>query len=201
VKFKIFTCADPVDIAVLVASELLTPTPILEPDPKMFFYGQDVYFVGFPYGISMAAPKAMGDRPFPFIKRAAISSSIEVDAEKHATLILLDGYNNPGFSGGPVVYKDLNVRIDVFKVVGVVSGFIPELVPVVFPKSIKNSDEASEVAKAQKWRLRQRPDKTWVEMKDIGTYVPLNTGIVQAYNITPALDVIRHHPIGPEIGK
>lgn len=201
VKFKIFTCDDPVDIAVLVAPELLTPTPILEPDPKMFFYGQDVYFVGFPYGISMAAPKAIGDRPFPFIKRAAISSSVEIDAEKHVTQLLLDGYNNPGFSGGPVVYRDLNVRTDVFKVAGVVSGFIPELVPVVSPKPLKSPDEASEVGKAQKWRLRQRLDKSWVEMKDTDTYVPLNTGIVQAYSITPALDVIRQHPVGPAIGK
>jgi hypothetical protein len=32
-----------------------------------------------------------------------------------------------------------------------------------------------------------------------GTYVALNTGIVQGFFIEPAIDLIRQHPIAPEV--
>jgi S1-C subfamily serine protease len=198
---RIFKCEDPIDIAVLIPAAQLTPSSELEPDPTQFFYGQEAYFVGFPYGIFMSAPKAMGDQPVPFIKRAAISSKVTINAEKHAEQLLLDGYNNPGFSGGPIVYRDMNKPGVVFKVAAVVSGFIPEVVPVMKKHDIKFRDDASPEAKAQPWRIQQRPDKSWFEYEDTDNFVALNTGIVQGYLITPAVDLIRQHPSGPVVAK
>lgn len=38
-------------------------------------------------------------------------------------MLLLDGMNNPGFSGGPVVAPDLNSPGHPFKLVGVISAY------------------------------------------------------------------------------
>jgi S1-C subfamily serine protease len=53
-RMKIFTCDDPVDIAVLVPREQLTLNTHMEPklDGGPVF-GQDVFFVGFPAGMFM----------------------------------------------------------------------------------------------------------------------------------------------------
>jgi hypothetical protein len=198
-RVRVFRCEDPIDIAILIPPAQLTPALVLEPDPTQFFFGQDAYFVGFPYGISMRAPEAMGDRPFPFIRRAAISSKVTVNAEKQAEKLLLDGYNNPGFSGGPIVYRDMNKSTAVFKVAAVVSGFIPEVVPVTRKHSIESREVASPEGKAQPWRVQQNPDGSWFEYQDTGDFVGLNTGIVVGYIITPAVQLIRQHPIGPVV--
>jgi hypothetical protein len=53
--------------------------------------------------------------------------------ERKVSEVLLDGYNNPGFSGGPIVYRDLNQSSTVIRLAGVVSGFRPEVVPMSMP--------------------------------------------------------------------
>jgi hypothetical protein len=102
---------DDADISVLALTRILTP-PNLPMEMTSggaggVFYGQDVYFLGFPYG--QTGPYAFGDDgyPLPYVKKAIISL---LDRKK----FILDGHNNSGFSGGPVVYRepgkdDLNV--------------------------------------------------------------------------------------------
>lgn len=69
--------------------------------------GGDVYFLGFPYGLSStltedySAKVRQNGYPFPFVKKAIISGW---DAYKHQ--LYLDGINNMGFSGGPVVHME-----------------------------------------------------------------------------------------------
>jgi hypothetical protein len=60
------------------------------------------------YSISTAKrtfPAILGAFSVPLIKKAIISATVH---EHGATVLLLDGHNNPGFSGGPIVYRDLN---------------------------------------------------------------------------------------------
>ena len=85
------------------------------------------------------------------------------------------------------------------KVVGVVSGFIPEVVPSMNEHNIASPANAGTVAKSEPWRIRQRKNRTYFEYVDNGSFVALNTGIVQGYMIAPAIDLIREHPIGPEV--
>jgi S1-C subfamily serine protease len=195
-EVKIFRCDDPIDIAVLIPPHQLTINFDL-PFDKTFFFGQEAYFVGFPYGIQSSGRGINGPYPLPIIKRAAISGSVDVDPTKKAVLILLDGYNNPGFSGGPIVYRDLNQSTVVMKVVGVVSGFKPEVVPVMKEHDIRSPADASDAAKAQPWKIQKRPNGTYFEYVDNSTYVALNTGIVTGFTLAPAIDLIRLHPIGP----
>lgn len=197
-RVKIFRCEGPIDIAILVPPHQLTVNSDLPFDAGVFFFGQDAYFLGFPYGLQSSVKGLNGPYPIAIIKRGTISGNFAIDANGNAISILLDGYNNPGFSGGPIVYRDMNQSGVVMKLAGVVSGFIPEEVPVMKQHDIRSPADAGAVAKAQPWRVHRRADGTYFEYVDNGTYVALNTGIVEGFLIKPAIDLIRQHPIGPE---
>ena len=104
-----------VDISVLAPSERLTPTrPFpLPASSEGLTYGQEAYFLGFPYGISDRILKETG-HPVPLVKRLTVSTLF-------GKPYLLDGHNNPGFSGGPVVFCP-PARKE-FQVAAVVSGY------------------------------------------------------------------------------
>lgn len=195
----VFRCDDPTDIAVLVAPHQLTTAFPFEADLSQISYGQDVHFLGFPYGISLNGTNVNGDFPLPFVKRATYSGTVTLDAGKHSVLALLDGYNNPGFSGGPIVYRDPFGHSWDYKLMGVVSGFQPDLTPTMARHPIKSRDEASENSKEQPWRIQTDADGKMFEYVETGTYVALNTGIIRGFVIFPALDVIKKHPIGPVV--
>ena len=102
------------DISVLAAARILTPQGLpMEASNGGLIYGQDVYFLGFPYGFTGRFIFQEGGYPLPFVKKAIVSL---LDHK----IVLLDGHNNPGFSGGPVIFTD---RSNNFKVAAVISGF------------------------------------------------------------------------------
>lgn len=59
---------------------------------------EEVFFLGYPFGLSFDIGAAGWGHPLPLVKRATLSA-FKLDEG----LLLLDGHNNPGFSGGPVV--------------------------------------------------------------------------------------------------
>lgn len=87
-----------VDISVLAPSSAMTPPnlPVIVGSDGVV-YGQDVYFLGFPYGVLSNVVFGSSGHPLPLVKKALLSS-FAGDA------FLLDGHNNPGFSGGPVIF-------------------------------------------------------------------------------------------------
>jgi hypothetical protein len=194
---KIFRCEDPIDIAVLVPPHQLTINFDLPFDKGLFFFGQDAYFLGFPYKFQNAAHGMNGPYPLAIIKKGTISGSYTENENKHAEVILLDGYNNPGFSGGPMVYRDLNRSDVVMNLTAVVSGFFPQFAPVMEKHDISSPEAAGVAAKAEPWRIVKRKDGTFFEYVDTPKDVALNTGIVKGYKIAPAIQLIRQHPIGP----
>jgi hypothetical protein len=111
---------------------------------------------------------------------------------------LLDGRNNPGFSGGPVVFRDVLQEKPAFYLAGVVSGFRPELVAVTEPELVTSPKQLKGV---EPWRIRKRKDGKTVVLRDTDKMVPTNTGIVIAYHIQPAIDLIQQHPVGPAVEK
>jgi len=111
-----------VDISVLAPSRLLTPPELaLEPMSKGVVYGQDVYFLGFPYDFLGKYVFGQDGWPLPFVKKATVSLF-------DGAVFLLDGHNNPGFSGGPVVF--VQSAGDPFRVAAVVSGYQAVAQPV-----------------------------------------------------------------------
>lgn len=79
--------------------EPITPTFSLPARLDGIAYGQEVYFYGYPYGL---ASTARGAERLPLVKRALLSAMTHEESGAH--LLYLDGFNNPGFSGGPVVF-------------------------------------------------------------------------------------------------
>jgi hypothetical protein len=167
----------------------------LGPNTDKVLYGQDAYFVGFPYGLFTGGKKVNGLYPIAFIKKGTFSATVR---EGIATVIFLDGHNNPGFSGGPIVYRDLNQNGTVFYLAGVISGFLPELIPTVVPEVVKPGQNISQ---EEPWRIRKLNDGRIFKLKDTEQLAPLNTGIVKGYHIKHAVELIRKNPIGPTVSE
>jgi hypothetical protein len=93
-------------------------------------YSQDAYFLGFPYGLAWTPRVTLHQgQPIPIAKKAIVSGEIEV--RPGHDVLLLDGHNNEGFSGGPVVlFPPGRSKV---QVVGVVSGYRAASVAVYAP--------------------------------------------------------------------
>ena len=86
--------------------------------------GQDVYFLGFPYNYDdILSELPQTAVPVPFVKKACLSG-----ISKDRGTIFLDGINNPGFSGGPVCFKDS--KTGNFKIAGLINGYQYTKIPV-----------------------------------------------------------------------
>jgi hypothetical protein len=113
----LFPPAVSADIAVLETDETV-PQPYAismaaaDEGPTM---GQQVWFLGYPWGLGSHFRN--GD--MPFIKRGTMSA---MDATSpNAVVLYIDGFNNPGFSGGPIVYWDFSKHA--YRILGVVKGY------------------------------------------------------------------------------
>lgn len=107
-----------VDIAVFETNERIPkPFEITGDDTSGgVTMGQQVWFLGYPYGIG----SHFADGTIvPFIKRGTMSA---VDgSDQNAVVIYLDAFNNPGFSGGPILYWSFSDHK--YKLLGVVQGY------------------------------------------------------------------------------
>ncbi|MHC1773800.1 MAG: serine protease [Lentimicrobium sp.] len=136
----------------------------LPPTSGGIIYGQDLYFLGFPYGLKAEIGELNRDFPLPLVKKGILSAIIGVNPGRY---FLIDGHNNPGFSGGPVVFNSPNQKE--FKVGGIISGYRYEF---------------------ESAYLNQSPTQIQVRT---------NTGIIIAYAIENALDIIKQNPNGKEL--
>lgn len=105
--------------------------------------------------------------PIPIIKSATMAGI--ADYPGSYSTFLLDGHNNSGFSGGPVVFRSGENKENPLVVLGIISGYRTEVAPVTLAG--KPTELASEV----------------------------NTGIVICPTIKVATDFIDRNPIGPEL--
>lgn len=150
------------DISVLTTDRVLTPKNLhLGLGTERLTYGQDMFFLGFPYGMMGGHEMQNWGYPLPFVKRASLATMPGEDR-----LAYLDGMNNPGFSGGPVVFQP--PREWYFKVGYVVSGYRYE------PGNIFNA------AGLPYDELIARH----------------NSGLVVAHDVWSAVEIARSNPIG-----
>ena len=105
-----------IDVTVLAPQVLFGATHALNLTIANLALAEDVYFLGFPYGLSMEVKTDLNDGfPLPLVKKAVVSSLGLGDGP-----LLLDGHNNAGFSGGPVARRGTKEQQTV---IGVVSGY------------------------------------------------------------------------------
>jgi hypothetical protein len=128
-------------------------------------FGGTCEFLGFAYGGGWRAQFEKGKYWLPYIKRCGVSGQ-----DNDVRLWILDGINNAGFSGGPVI---LGTGADL-KIAGVISGYVPEPTDV-----IRGDAKGDQVAAAK--------DK-----------VNLNSGFILAYDISHAVNLIKANPTGPK---
>lgn len=118
-----------------------------------FYLSQDSFFLGFPLGLRMEDYKDISlnnGYPIPFVKKGIIASFSLNPEEK---MIFIDGHNNKGFSGGPVVTPDMGNRESGRMImIGVVSAYVnaPNEVITPFGKTIYNENSGIVVAYATK---------------------------------------------------
>lgn len=106
-----------VDIAVLKLNSNVILGKILPlKEGSSYFLAQQCLFLGFPL-FNLGTHTSIGK--VAFVKRAIISAFHE---ENNTQIMLLDGQNNPGFSGGPVItYSE---TMDKQFIIGIISGYI-----------------------------------------------------------------------------
>jgi len=197
VSVHVFKCAEPVDIAVLVPTTLVTATSDLplRAQSKGVFLGQDAYFAGFPFGEA----KVFSDKEevLPVVRKVVVAQ-FDCTQDPNAMQFVLDGFNNHGFSGSPFVYSDLNspqhdggANI----VAGVIVNYKPETAPVQKPVPIMAWEATQQ--DQENANIIHNSNGDYYRLVDTGFFVKSNSGLIGAWAIEPALELIHKHPIGP----
>jgi len=84
--------------------------------------GQDVFFLGYPsFNNTLFATQDTAFGILPLVKKATLSGAKKIN---NYFLVFLDGHNNPGFSGGPIVFFDTFTKKN--SIMGVISGYYKE---------------------------------------------------------------------------
>lgn len=119
-----------IDVSVLSPSIQLARKDLPLPASwEKIVWGQDVYFLGFPYGLCSDVGELNRDFPIPLIKKGTLSAILAGDSGDN--ILLIDGHVNPGFSGGPVVFSEIGGPSNKLKVAGVISAHRVEPSPVI----------------------------------------------------------------------
>jgi hypothetical protein len=155
---------DNVDIAVLELDDDVSPRTSVKFSFDQVAYSQEAFFLGFPYGIGFHTE---GVNLLPLVKRATLSGSRRSDG---AHLIYLDGINNPGFSGGPVIFNVPQTSSQAPQIGAVISGYRPSQ-DLLLVQGVKVEDAV----------------------------VLANSGIIHAFDIVHATDAIEAHESGEEV--
>lgn len=108
------------DVALLSLKNQLSPSHkiVALGDSASYFLSQQIYFLGFPFGLHMEAGLINNGYPVPFVKTGIVASFSSVSGGSQ--LIYCDGHNNPGFSGGPIITVSAQQQVTV---IAVVSGY------------------------------------------------------------------------------
>jgi hypothetical protein len=179
-QFTVLQPTADVDVVVLVPTAKILPTDVHPSPPATsdgLTFGGSCEFLGFAYGGGWRVKLEKGAYWSPYIKRCGISG-MDIDSR----LWILDGINNLGFSGGPVIFGTGND----LKIVAIISGYIQEPAEVIAgAPTLVVRDRGYENSRAPK---AQRHGQEIVN---------LNSGFILAYDIEHAVDLIKANPIGP----
>jgi S1-C subfamily serine protease len=121
-----------VDIAVLALPQQLSGVLPIQLGIKSSFLSQDVYFVGFPFGLSIDGHTLNSGFPIPLVKHGIIAAFGNGRGEP----FLVDGINNPGFSGGPVIRSEVPTNPTI---IGIVSAYRAAQEPV-YKQNVKTQE-------------------------------------------------------------
>lgn len=113
-----------VDVAVIKPDKFYAEEGISLYHPEAGL-GMEGYFLGFPFNFqSSDVGRLLGGFPMALVKRCSLSG---IKVERGITMYLMDGQNNPGFSGGPV-FMPMSTSITNLRsgLLGIISGYYPQ---------------------------------------------------------------------------
>lgn len=112
-----------IDIAVIKPTNKETYKDAISLETIKVSLGDRGFFLGFPMGIhSIDLGGINNGFPIPLVKSAGLSG---VQSINGVYRILLDGHNNPGFSGGPILFKNRFALSDTkYYLTGVITAYI-----------------------------------------------------------------------------
>ena len=182
-------CSDPsIDITILALNQLLVSYPGvngLHVTDGHFSLIQDVYYMGFPYGMH-GMTNAKLDMYFPIIKRGLLSSIGGLTPSDK--IYVIDGFNNEGFSGGPILLY--NSEVKEYQVGAVIQSYRYQIDTVY-----DNLQEYNRLDSL--FRVHAIKDKPVMHPTD--QYVLSNTGIFFGSSLGYAIKEIVKKPIGFKI--
>jgi len=163
-----------IDIIVLSLPLQIAPAFPLEASTEGMVFGRQVYFLGFPFGWDGGAEDINRDFPMPSVKAGFLSAITGTRPSR----IYVDGHNNKGFSGGPLVFVPDGKPQNEFRLAGIVSNYpTPIGEPIVDERGNHILDETGKPA----------------------AYFRENPGFVVATNIKHAVELIEENPTGFEL--
>lgn len=104
------------DVCAFTLKDFHWDAPNADPRIVGLYPGDPVRFLGFPHGLINTYPSETGFST-PLTRNAHLSGAIVHDGKK---LTVFDGFNNPGYSGGPI-YADAGDGVPIL--IGVISGY------------------------------------------------------------------------------
>lgn len=158
-KFSLIGHSPASDVSVISSEFIILGSDM--PEATKVEMGEDVFFLGFPYDNMTDAGNLNRDFPVALIKKATVSGKVD---DHSGIRFILDGINNPGFSGGPVVLKDKN---NTNEVMAIISSYMT---------------------------MNESTYKGDMELENI--QVKINTGLINAYSIIHAIEIIKSNPNG-----
>jgi hypothetical protein len=174
IDFSVLDAGKDIDIVVLaprVQPLLRNPLPSAKATYDGVLLGGECEFLGYPSATGGAWSVHLSAQFYwmPFVKHCYVSSL----AVPGVPAFILDGVNNPGFSGGPVIYRTGPDQ----QIIGVISGIVTE------PAEVIPSLAVSKPVKEPKQPRKEKVDA--------------NSGFIVAYSIWTAIEAIHKEPIGP----
>jgi hypothetical protein len=188
-----FATIDPgkdIDILVLVPEHplLASISYNLDSGTEKVTFGGECEFLGFPFGGGWKTEIANDAQPggknaiwLPYIKHCTVSGRLD---EQGVFVWILDGINNHGFSGGPVLFGTGSSQ----KVFAVISGYYEEPLEVLPAPSNGAQTGFVPPAPPLPGEKPAQPQKQVVNA---------NSGFIVAFDLDPAIKAIRANPIGP----
>lgn len=129
-----------VDVALIQPDDTATVTA-LSLNQVNLVLGDEGFFLGFPFGLGTFDNNLNGGFPFALVKKCVFSGAL---SSKGIDVFFFDGNNNPGFSGGPIFFKNrFNPSDKKLYLTGIVSGYIPQTSHEKTPLGIVDYNENS----------------------------------------------------------
>jgi hypothetical protein len=156
-----------IDVAVLSPAQQIAPNFPLEAAIGSFILGQDMLIVGYPLKMSSDGGAVTSGRPVPFVRKGVLSA---FDWDTDPKTLWIDAVNNEGFSGGPILFQNMQSPLPapaLYLVAGVVSKYKVVDEPVLDAK-----------------------------LEPTGMCVQIHAGFTMGCAIKHVLDLIDSNPIG-----